>query len=1052
MTQIKKFVIANTLACILLLLTFSLLSLKQFHAEALRENDAGLERCMQTFWALLKEKGPDFTTADGRLMRGSYLVNGNFEIPDKIREIFGGTATVFRGDLRVSTNVRQKDGSRAVGTRLVGPAYQALFKQGKPFRGEVDILGLPYLTAYDPIRDRQGKVIGALFVGLKKSEFLDHRDQLRMPIALILLGLSASFITFSVLLNTLMKKADRSKQAEQRFLQTLIDTIPNPVFYKDAHGKYLGCNKAYEAITGLPRGELSGKTVFDVLRGPLAEVQHQADQELLRSQDVQVYESAVQYADGVRHDVIVFKGTFPAEDGSLGGLIGTVLDISERKRSETYREMSREVLQSLNEPGDLSDTVRYVIAALKKRTGFDAVGIRLADDDDFPYYAQEGFPPDFLERENSLLMPSDAGGVCRDPEGKIRLGCSCGMVISGNGPTNQQFTPGGSFWTNDLSSGVDAPQLPRHACARQGYASLALVPIRDQDTIVGLIQLNDKEKGRFTPETIELLEGIASHIGAALMRKRAEEALREKEKEYRVLVENLPAGIVVHGPDSAVLLSNPMATHLLGLTGEQMRGKAGVDPAWCFLGEDGASLPPEAYPVSLVLASGKPIVNQMFGICRPDRPAPVWVLCNAYPVCDGQGSIAQVVISFVDITERKQAGEEKSHLENQLQQAQKMESVGRLAGGVAHDFNNMLGVILGHSELALMSVDPAQALHANLQEIHRAAERSAGLTQQLLAFARRQAITPKVLDLNEVVSGMLTMLQRLLGENVKLNWQPGANLWAVKVDQSQVDQILANLCINARDAITDVGKISIVTGNTIIDQGYCEMNAGFAPGEYVRIDVSDTGCGMNKETLAQIFEPFFTTKGLGEGTGLGLSTVYGAVRQNGGFINVYSEPGLGTKFTIYLPRHAARGVAADPEAETQPVTRGRETILLVEDEPAILNIITMVLSRLGYSVLAVNSPGEALRLAREHVGEIALLMTDVVMPEMNGRDLASSLQSLYPEIKRLFMSGYTADVIAHHGVLEEGVHFIQKPFSMPDLAAKAREVLDSPPRGRATLP
>jgi CheY-like chemotaxis protein len=301
------------------------------------------------------------------------------------------------------------------------------------------------------------------------------------------------------------------------------------------------------------------------------------------------------------------------------------------------------------------------------------------------------------------------------------------------------------------------------------------------------------------------------------------------------------------------------------------------------------------------------------------------------------------------------------------------------------------------------------------------------------------------LDLNKTVGGMLKMLQRLIGEDIHLTWKPAKYLWTVRMDPSQIDQILANLCINARDAITDVGKITIVTGNTVIDQGYCETNAGFSPGEYVRIDVSDTGCGMNKETLAQIFEPFFTTKGLGEGTGLGLSTVYGAVRQNGGFINVYSEPGLGTKFTIYLPRHAARGGAGGSEAEAQPITRGRETILLVEDEPAILNIITMVLSRLGYSVLAVNSPGEALRLASEHVGEIALLMTDVVMPEMNGRDLASSLQSLYPEIKRLFMSGYTADVIAHHGVLEEGAHFIQKPFSMPDLAAKAREVLDALP-------
>jgi CheY-like chemotaxis protein len=249
--------------------------------------------------------------------------------------------------------------------------------------------------------------------------------------------------------------------------------------------------------------------------------------------------------------------------------------------------------------------------------------------------------------------------------------------------------------------------------------------------------------------------------------------------------------------------------------------------------------------------------------------------------------------------------------------------------------------------------------------------------------------------------------------------------------------------VNARDSIADVGKISIEIGNSVIDEGYCAHNAGFVPGDYVRLVVSDNGCGMNKETVTHIFEPFFTTKGVGEGTGLGLATVYGAVKQNNGFINVYSEPGLGTTFTIYLPRHVGKGMQAGTMGAAEPVTCGQETILLVEDESAILDLCTMILKKLGYTVLAANSPGEAIRLAREHAGDISLLMTDVVMPEMNGRDLAKNLLSLYPHIRRLFMSGYTADVIAHHGVLDEGVHFIQKPFSMPDLAAKVREVFDS---------
>jgi two-component system cell cycle sensor histidine kinase/response regulator CckA len=392
------------------------------------------------------------------------------------------------------------------------------------------------------------------------------------------------------------------------------------------------------------------------------------------------------------------------------------------------------------------------------------------------------------------------------------------------------------------------------------------------------------------------------------------------------------------------------------------------------------------------------------------------------------GTLWHGIIS--DITERKQAEEDKAKLEAQLQQSQRMESVGRLAGGVAHDFNNMLGVILGHTELALEQVDTTQPLHADLAEIQKAAERSADLTRQLLAFARRQTIAPRVLDLNQTIAGMLKMLERLIGEDIDLTWRPWAELWPVRVDPSQVDQILANLCVNARDAIGGVGRVGIETGNSVFDEAYCTDHPGFVPGEYVRLVVGDDGSGMERETLAHLFEPFFTTKDVGEGTGLGLPTVYGIVKQNDGFIDVYSEPGFGTTFAIYLPRH----VGGDGHA-------GADT-LLVEDEPALLNMSRRMLASQGYTVLAAATPGEAGSLAREHPGEIHLLMTDVVMPEMNGRELSENLLSLHPGLKRLFMSGYTADIIAHHGVLDDGVCFIQKPFSIQDLAARVRGVLD----------
>jgi signal transduction histidine kinase/ActR/RegA family two-component response regulator len=404
-------------------------------------------------------------------------------------------------------------------------------------------------------------------------------------------------------------------------------------------------------------------------------------------------------------------------------------------------------------------------------------------------------------------------------------------------------------------------------------------------------------------------------------------------------------------------------------------------------------------------------------------------------------SSREYVAVLYDITERKRAEEDQAKLEGQLQQSQKMESVGRLAGGVAHDFNNMLGVILGHVELAMAAVDSAHPIFADLCEIQKAGRRSAELTNQLLAFARKQTVAPKVLDLNQTVASMLKMLQRLIGEDIDLAWLPNTSLWSVKADPSQIDQILANLCVNARDAIADTGKVTIETGNKVFDEDYCARHAGYVPGDYVRLAVSDDGCGMDKETQLHLFEPFFTTKPVGQGTGLGLATVYGIVKQNNGFLNLYSEPGHGTTFRIYLPRHVDAAVAVE-EGQEKPATRGSETILVVEDEPAILSLTKTMLERLGYQVLAASTPVEAIRMAAEYSGQIHLLMTDVVMPEMNGRDLASKLSSTFPHLKKLYMSGYTANVIAHHGVLDEGVLFIQKPFSQNDLARWIRAALD----------
>ena len=396
---------------------------------------------------------------------------------------------------------------------------------------------------------------------------------------------------------------------------------------------------------------------------------------------------------------------------------------------------------------------------------------------------------------------------------------------------------------------------------------------------------------------------------------------------------------------------------------------------------------------------------------------------------------------YRDITERKREEEERKRLQAQLIQAQKMESVGRLAGGVAHDFNNMLGVILGHAEMAMEKVGLLDPVQSDLEEICKAAKRSADLTRHLLAFARKEIIRPQVLDLNDTVTGMLKMLRRLIGEDIHLAWMPGGDLWPVKMDPAQIDQILANLCVNARDAIVGVGEVTIEMQNVVIDETYAKNHAGIAPGGYVMLSVSDDGCGMDKETLEHLFERFFTTKEVGKGTGLGLATVYGIVKQNEGFINVYSEPGQGTTLKLYFPK-TTEAVEAKPEPAAKMPATGTETVLLVEDEESILMLGKTILERFGYTVLPSQTPKDAITLAGRHEGPIHLLVTDVVMPGMNGRQLKECIEKIKPGIKALYMSGYTANVILHRGILEHEVHFIQKPFSINSLAGKVREVLD----------
>jgi nitrogen-specific signal transduction histidine kinase/ActR/RegA family two-component response regulator len=407
------------------------------------------------------------------------------------------------------------------------------------------------------------------------------------------------------------------------------------------------------------------------------------------------------------------------------------------------------------------------------------------------------------------------------------------------------------------------------------------------------------------------------------------------------------------------------------------------------------------------------------------------------PVPDG------ICMLSVDITEAKRSAAALSRSEEQLRQAQKLEAIGHLAGGIAHDFNNILSVVIGYSALLLADMRPDEPLRSEIDEIHKAGLRAAELTQQLLAFSRRQVLELKVLNINQVVAANEKMLRRLLGSDIDLAVLPATGLWRVRADRGQLEQVILNLAVNARDAMPRGGKLTIETNNVALDEEYARAHHGVQAGQYAMIAVSDTGIGMDRETQARIFDPFFTTKGLGKGTGLGLATVFGIVKQTGGHIWVYSEPGAGAVFKIYLPRADGEEEERSSDRPLPAASRVGETILLVEDDDHVRGVARGILRRAGYVVLEAPNGGEALLICEAHMANIDLLLTDVVLPRMSGRQLAERLAPLRPNMKVLFMSGYTSDAVLQHGVLNSDVAYLQKPFTPDSLARKVREVLDS---------
>ena len=520
-------------------------------------------------------------------------------------------------------------------------------------------------------------------------------------------------------------------------------------------------------------------------------------------------------------------------------------------------------------------------------------------------------------------------------------------------------------------------------------------------------------------------------------RRRGEEALERLGRQHEIILNSAGEGIFGIDGRGKITFANAAAARQLGRPTDELVGM----PAGDLLGQEDSApaLSWEHSVIHEVLCTGE--TRRVEDGCFRARDAtcfPVTYTCA--PILE-QGAVAGAVVTFRDMTQQRR-------LEEQLRQAQKMEAVGQLAGGVAHDFNTLLTIILGCGTMLRQGGELMPSERHLVEEILRAGEQAASLTRQLLAFSRKQVLAPTILNLNDVVRGVEKLLRRVIEKNIHLGYSLGAELGLVKADPTQVEQVLMNLCVNARDAMPRGGQLTIETNKVELDASFALTRPEMAPGSYVLLTVSDTGCGMDEATRARIFEPFFTTKGLGKGTGLGLATVYGIVKQSGGHIYVTSEVGQGTSFRIYLPRiegEAASLAVLPAAALTLPeLPSGTETLLVVEDEEGVRSLILEVLRACGYSVLSAGHGGEALPLAEQHAGPIHLLLTDVVMPEMSATELAERLLQLHPEAKVMFMSGYTDDAVVRHGVFDTGTPFLQKPFTPSGLARKVREILDKP--------
>lgn len=807
--------------------------------------------------------------------------------------------------------------------------------------------------------------------------------------------------------------------------------LPDPVWLKDPGGVHLACNARYEQLCGVPASEIIGKTDDAFVSSERAERFRRQDAEVIAAGKPIAFENVVFYPeDGHAEVVEVLKSLLIDGEGRLVGVLGVARNISERKTAEAALELQNRVLGMIAAGAPLEGTLDAIARGIEEQAPGMRASILLLESDGvhLRHGAAPSLPASYTTALDGLVIGERAG--------------SCGTAAYLKR----------SVIVEDI--GTDPLWEPaRELALSHGLRACWSTPIlAGSGQVLGTFALYFPEPGRPTAHHQRLVD-LATHAASiAISRSREVEALRKSEARYRLLADNATDVVWLYDLDAdRFVYVSPSANRLGSRWDERASGFSMrdvlTDDSWRRVE---ALLYSRRAAFEAGDASARSAVMEVDEILSDGSVRPVEVAASL--VTDPQGRVTHLQGVTRDLSDRRRSEEAKRKLQEQLQQSRRIDSVVRLAGGIAHDFNNMLAVIQGYAALALEQVETSNPAYEGLCEIRTAARRAAGSVRQLLAFAQKQPAAPRAVDLNAALEQLRPMLTSIAGSGVEVSLRPGEGMWPVRIDPVQLDQILEALLANARDAVGDRGTIVVETANRVLDAGFCAVRPGSLPGDHAMLAVHDDGCGMDRAVLDRVFEPFFTTKTAGSGPGLGLPTAYGIVKQNGGYIDIESAPGEGTHVRIFLPRLVGAladdrtGGTAGGEPDAVKAQAAGETVLLVEDEPALLRLATAMLQRLGYAVLPADGPESALRTAAEHRGAIHVLVTDVVMPGMNGRELSERLLETRPGMGRLFVSGHAEEVVTGQGMIGEGVRLLSKPFSSEELAVAVREALGA---GRA---